>query len=352
MQVAQISDIHIDYYATRLGAMKLENGINIYHKERIELFASMVKTVIASHCEVLVISGDLFNKSKPTPQEYADVMSILDSVSAASILVLIIPGNHDEITSRGCALQPFIGRRPLIRVALVPTIIPCQGLNFLLVPWGVPFSEVQQLRKQIQYNNCILVYHTGVMNGTLNWGETADEAATCTLKELESLDCDAVMLGHYHGQGPLDKANKIWYAGSPECFNFGEEGQTKGFLIWNFEQGHLSGVERRHLLNTVIYQTITPDQVQTGYSFPGYLRIKGDVSEVERARIIKTMKTVECAGYKLELMSSSKAQRIVQVSGRTNKEILGNYFSSKKIAATQIYFDVDDEIEKELSNEL
>jgi len=348
MKVAQISDVHIDYYATRLGAMHLENGINTYHIERIESFANMVKEALASHCDVIVISGDLFNKNKPTPQEYADVLSILD-FAAVSVPVYIIPGNHDEITSRGCALQPLIGRRPLIKIALEPTVLVHMGWNFILAPWGTTFSNIKDIRAKIK-NNCILVYHTGVMNGTLNWGETADEAATCTLSDLESLDCDAIMLGHYHGQGPLDKANKIWYAGSPECFNFGEERQTKGFLIWNFEQNQLACVDKKLVRSTPSYLTITPDQVQPGYNFDGYLRVKGDVSEHERARIIKTMKLVACSGYKLELTSSEKAQRIIHVAGRTNKEILGNYFASKHISSTQIYFDVDTEIEKEIVN--
>jgi len=352
MKVAQISDVHIDYYATRLGAMKLEDGINVYHKERMALFQRMISSIITEKVDVIVISGDLHNKSKPAPQEYADVFNVLDSVPN-HIPVLVIPGNHDEKTSRGCALQPLMGRRSHILVALEPQVVEWQGFNFMLMPWGTPISTVKDWCHQVNNGPKILIYHTGVMNGTLNWGETVDEAATCNLKDLEETNCTAVLLGHYHGQGPLDDAKRIWYAGSPECFNFGEAEQQKGYLIWEFVPNGLSSVTTRSNTAVPEYTTLSPEQIwdcRPGYSFGGYMRIKGEVTEAERARIIQIMKSINCAGYKLELTSKEKAQRVIQVSGRSNQEILGNYFTSKKITETSSYFAVDDEIEKEIAS--
>jgi DNA repair exonuclease SbcCD nuclease subunit len=352
MKVAQISDVHIDYYATRLGAMRLENGINVYHKERVALFQQMISKVVAAKVDVIVISGDLHNKNKPAPQEYADVFNVLDSVPN-HIPVLVIPGNHDETTSRGCALQPLMGRRPHMLVALEPQVVKWQGFNFMLMPWGTPIDVVKEWCTQANNAPKILVYHTGVMDGNLNWGETADEAATCNLVALEGLGCEAAMLGHYHGQGPLDIQRKIWYAGSPECFNFGEAEQPKGYLIWEFNEKSLVATCPQTNDGTPKYLTLTAQEIlecPPELAF-GYLRIRGEVSENERMRIIQFMKTLKCEGYKLDLTSKEKAQRVIQVAGRTNKEILGNYFTSKKITEVSPYFEVDDEIEKEIAGE-
>lgn len=350
MKVLHVSDVHLDFYATRLGSMKIENGENVYHKERVQRLKSILETGVEQKVELIIVTGDLHNKSKPPPKEYADLFEVLDIVPQ-NIPILVIPGNHDEVTSRGCALQPLAGRRPNIFVALKIATIEWRGVTVVLAPWGTPVSEIEEWCKDLKDRH-ILAYHTGVLNGQLNWGEVADEKATCELNSLINLGFDHVMLGHYHGQGPLDPDRKIWYAGSPECFNFGEQDQMKGYLIWDLETKTASPMPTTHpYFVTLKSEDLLAGKERLPVSDGFYVRIQGEVDEIERAKIVDICK--EHKNVKFDLKNKLKQERLVSIKGISNQDILAKYFTLKKVPTDQQneLIPLHDEIERSLKEE-
>lgn len=347
MKILQVSDIHLDFYAKRLGSLHIVNGENIVYKERVERLRSIIQTGIEQKVDAFALTGDIHNKSRPTPQEYYDFYEILDLIPP-EIKVFVIPGNHDESTDRGCPLQPLVGRRENIVVALEAKLINFKGIDIILAPWGTTFEKIKAINKLCLSEQKILMYHVGVLTKGFNWGEIDGEPGTIPLEDLEELGMNAIMLGHYHGQ--VELSHNIWYAGSPECFNFGEERHEKGFLIWNIDET----AKRRSGVTVTPFKTTYPKF----YTFDakeflalvtpkidGFIRVTGEVTEEVRARVLSKLRDFECLDSKLDLTSQMKARKLFSLKGKSNIEILQNYLEGKGVDNIEKLIDVDSDIE-------
>lgn len=353
MKIAQISDIHIDYSATRLGVSHIVNGVNTIHKERMDRLASIICECTRLNVEAIVLSGDIHNKSRPVAQEYGDLYDILDSIPS-HITVYVIPGNHDESTSRGSPLLPLLNRRKNIHVFFELTNVGIQMWRFIFAPWGTPFDQIEQAANT--HSPKVLIYHVGV-TGTdgMNWGEINDETGTIHIDKLKSLGCEGIMLGHHHNQ--VELAKNIWYAGSPECFNFGEKDQTKGFLIWEFDQKREGFTTKVTPMETKYPKFIDISHMELKYSKPEdfedkYVRINGDITAEERIEIIKKVSQLKnCPGVKYNLKMITKKNTLVPIPGKTPGAILLNFLkrgTSYTEAQLQLFLEIDARIEKEI----
>jgi len=65
--------------------------------------------------------------------------------------------------------------------------------------------------------------------------------------------------------------------------------------------------------------------------FDGYVRVKGEVDEKERLLIIKKLVDFKCLDYKVDLTNRVKNNRVFQLEGQTDQEILGNYCKQKGV---------------------
>ena len=347
MKILQVSDIHLDFYAKRLGSLHIVNGKNIVYEERVERLSSIIQAGIDQKVDAFALTGDIHNKSRPTPQEYFDFYGILDSIPP-EIIVFVIPGNHDENTDRGCPLMPLLYRRKNIVVALKPILYNFKGVGIIMAPWNTPFDEVKRMVSTSAHEQNILMYHVGVLTKGFNWGEIDGEPGTIPLEDLEELGANGVMLGHYHGQ--VELSHNIWYAGSPECFNFGEERHEKGYLIWEIDET----VERRSGVKVTPVKTDYP----RFYTFDakeflalvtpkidGFVRVNGDVTEEERAAVIAKLRDFKCLDSKLDLTSKMKSRKLFTLKGKSNIEILQNYLEGMGVENTEKLIEVDQDIE-------
>ncbi len=354
MKILHVSDVHIDYYASYLGSMKLKDGVNLYHKERVERFRQIIKEGLEAGAEVIAITGDFHNRVKPPPQEYADVYEVFDSIPTR-VPVFIIPGNHDEMTARGCALQPLVGRKPNIFPALQLTTINYKDVDFILAPWGTPYDAILTWCREAKEsgNMQVLLYHAAVDGPNMTWGENEGEQGTVSVKQLKELGCDAIMLGHYHGQVAL--ADNIWYAGSPECYNFGEVEQTKGYIMWE-------KIDKTILPRPVVkwdvtwayeFETITVEELLTHHYFgKHFIRIVGQVTEEQRLLVLMEVRELEMKGSKVKLLvTNALADKRVFASGGSDLEILSNWLKDKNVSKKDKLLALDAGITKEIEND-
>jgi len=190
-------------------------------------------------------------------------------------------------------------------------------------PWGVPIKE--------KLEGKILVLHAGVRTNDYSWVETEGEIGNYTLNELESLGCKAIMLGHHHNQCSLTR--NIWYAGSPEVFNFGEENDSKGFLLWDIYDSNVEihGISTEGLYPK--YKTFTPEKFlqYKDKGIDAFIRIKGEVNESDKQDIIKKVKEFDCLDYQLDLSIQHKNKRVLNLKGTSEEEILRNYLKAKNV---------------------
>ena len=354
MRIFHIADIHIDLIATRLGKFKIVDGQNAIYLERLNRFKNLTALAVTQEVDMIVIAGDLFNRPKPFPQELWDVASILDNIPP-HIRVIVIPGNHDEFTQRGCALQPLQNRRSNVDIVLTPRWINIKGVDFVIAPWGTDLDTLKKFRnlsfreKGVEpiLDGPVMIGHLGTTLEGQHWTEIAGEIGTVALDDLKGLNFRGILLGHYHGQ--VDLGQNIWYPGSPECYNFGEAGQTKGFLRWDIADNDLR-VQPHHLNDKPYFRTFTVEEFLDFQDpgFPGYVRIQGEANEQQKALVLSRLENFQCEDYKLDLQSTTKMTKVFTLKGKSNIEILTNWLESKNIPVKQALLELDQDIEGEV----
>ena len=329
MKIAQISDIHININATELGKYKLDkNGENLIYKRKLFILNWCVEQAINNKVDEILLTGDIFDKSKPFPREYMDLEATINKVKSK---VKILYGNHDEMTNKGCGLEPLQSMG--YKVAL--DYDTWDGFIYLC-PWGkLDLTKVK--------SGIVLALHAGVKTSDYDWVEVEGETGNVRLEDLVGLNCRAIMLGHHHNQTEL--APKIWYAGSVACETFGEENDSKGMLIWDItnEETKVTQISTSHLFPE--YKTFTPEEFLVIDQAPNTLmRVKGEVTEKERLDIIKKLKDFDCLDFKLDLNIKYKNKKIEKLSGTNDSDILRNYLTSKQVENVEEIIRLDKEL--------
>src|SRR5215204_2900905 len=331
MRILQVSDVHLDLKATRLGSNRSTfNKAQSVYLERLLRFEELIQYGIVEQVDAIVLSGDIHNKPYPSPQEYSDFFRVLDK---CTMPVYIIAGNHDEPTNRGCALDPLWGRRNNIYVATTEIeVYEEQDVYLVLAPWGAQWPHIVNVIHALSINKTcpiVLIHHVNVIGADgHNWGEVEGEPGTVTLEQLKDLQCNAIMLGHYHGQ--IELYPGIWYCGSPEMFNFGETEQEKGALMWDINRGNTSITP----IKTTYPKYITIDWrefLDTQETWDNrYLRITGDIGEQDKIRILAKVRDTRSLGIKLSVRLLQQIRKTVSIQCKTPSMILQHYLQQKQ----------------------
>jgi DNA repair exonuclease SbcCD nuclease subunit len=101
---------------------------------------------------VMVLTGDLFERTHPSPHEYFIVMSFLKAVVGLGIEIYVIAGNHDR-SSYQSALKPLKKMDGVHVVDENPEVWKIEGKSVLFVP------HLAEFEKGSFYNVDILVAH-------------------------------------------------------------------------------------------------------------------------------------------------------------------------------------------------
>lgn len=343
IRVAHVSDLHLNFSAQRLGNQKIIDGKNVYYQERLTRFQSMIDTAVSAHVDAIVISGDLHDKPRPVPQEYDDTKRILDRVPA-TIPVLAIAGNHDEVTAKGSPVSMLADWRPHITVvSQCWRYMTFPKFTVLLAAWGADYAEISSFLTELPRDPLprFLVGHLAVTGTNITWGEVEGEVGTILLQDLTALPVDAILLGHHHEQRLL--APNCWYAGSSEVFTFGEADQRKGWIIADVEPG------RQPILypQTEAYpRYITATVQQLLDTDPAlyeevYLRIRGEVSQQSRPLLLSLLRTLPVAGFTNETTFLGRSRPLTTLTGKSPDELLKTYLTEKGIPAIQKLLELD-----------
>lgn len=346
VRIAQISDVHLNFAAQRLGNQKIVDGHNVYYRERLTRLQHMIDAAVYAEVDAIVISGDLHDKPRPVPQEYDDAKRILDQVPS-TIPILIIAGNHDEASAKGSPVSVLADWRPHVTVVSHYWRYLClPTFEVLLAAWGADYHEIAAFLQELprQAKPRVLVGHLAVTGTNITWGEIEGEVGTVTLDDLQRLPVDAVLLGHHHEQRIL--APGIAYAGSPECFGFGEEAQRKGWLLWGFTPGQLAHIQGqatdypRYVTTSVQELLDTDPEVYRDC----YLRVRGEVSQQSRPLLLSLLRTLPVAGFTNETTFLGRSRPLTTLTGKSPDELLRQYFAEKRIPHIETLLSLDREI--------
>lgn len=264
-RILQIGDLHLSEYSTLGGRLVLDpDGLNVALLDRINAVRSVIDAALMSGpLDGIVITGDVFDRPRPTPTEIRAAGRLLGLASRKCDAgrVLIVVGNHDEPrnTSEPTALAS-VELAPFLHVVERPEVIPYAGLQFACLPYPRR-SAFRELATELDPSNArhhfeaalralcasllatmidaggpdqlrALVYH-GTVGGAVVGVQPRTVEGDIELA-VDMLDLfPAAMLGHIHKRQQIGQNG--WYAGSPCIMDFGEADDCKGGVLWTFD---------------------------------------------------------------------------------------------------------------------
>lgn len=256
MKLFHISDLHI---GKQLHYYNLKDN-------QIEILTQIVDKAKEYRPDVIMIAGDIYDKSVPSAEAYAIFDRFLIELSqiTPSIPVLVIAGNHDSAERLNYA-STFLEMHHIYISVLPPqredeylkkiTLQDEHGeINFYLLPFTKP-GYVRHLFKEgvvTSYDSAIraLIEREGIDLGLRNvlvshqfyiagekLPETCEsEQAYISVGGVDSVDIaaikqfDYVALGHLHGSQQIGEKH-IRYSGTPLKYSVSEEKHTKSITM-------------------------------------------------------------------------------------------------------------------------
>lgn len=256
MKIFHLSDLHIG---------KQLHYYNLKENQQAVL-SQIVERVKEYRPDVILLCGDIFDKSVPSGEAYTVFDEFLQELSEINprIPVLIIAGNHDNAQRLNYA-SSFLEKHQIYVSVMAPTqpeehlkkivLQDAQGaVNFYLLPFLKPgyvrnlFEEgvvtdyesaVRAVldREQIDYGQRnVLLSHQFYTNGGQQPQLCDSEQSVITVGGLDNIDVsvvekfDYVALGHIHG-AQMVKFPHIRYCGTPLKYSVSEEHHKKSITM-------------------------------------------------------------------------------------------------------------------------
>ncbi|MDR1211224.1 MAG: exonuclease subunit SbcD [Spirochaetaceae bacterium] len=208
---------------------------------------TLVSLLEADPHDVLIIAGDVYDRSIPSPESVELFGSFLGKLkrSCPGLEICILSGNHDSAARLGFGRELF--RELSIHIASgpgdaeKPVLTGKPGTErcaVFLLPFIGGAEEIRRVAKTVEAAReeavrdgalwTVLGAHLFVRGGA---GSDSERVFLGNAEQVEAglfSGFDYAALGHLH---TFQKAGKnAWYSGSPLCYSFGESNQDKVFI--------------------------------------------------------------------------------------------------------------------------
>lgn len=256
MKIFHISDLHIG---------KQLNYYNLKENQS-EVLNQIIAKMKSEHPDVLLVAGDIFDKSMPSGEAYTLFDDFLNQLAKLRprIPVCMIAGNHDSPERLNYAssfmeeneiyisvMPPMQENEFMKKIVLEDAFGP---VNIYLLPFTKPgyvrplFKEqqipdyetaVRYLIEREKVNTSernILVSHQFYQSSGWETATCESEQVLTSIGGLDRIDIsvlkdfDYVALGHLHGPQKIKEAH-IRYSGSPLKYSVSEEHQKKSLTM-------------------------------------------------------------------------------------------------------------------------
>jgi len=274
IKIFHLADIHLGAFSGP--AVSGENARMLDTIHCMDFAADQAET---EQPDVILISGDLFHKSKLWADQMLKEISIasgwLRKLSLIAPVVLMFgTESHD---SRSAFENIRAMQIPNLTVSTVPELLKVETRTGILQVVTLPGFDKGYFRAQYpgmdatQENvECtrllgdmvlglsaqlteeypsVLMSHYTVVGCKLDNGEHVFQQQEVVLprEALQASNFDLVCLGHIHGMQEVPNCGRpTWYSGGINCFSHGEAGQPKGFLVHEIESAWCTPVNNEH----------------------------------------------------------------------------------------------------------
>ncbi|MEU1725505.1 exonuclease SbcCD subunit D [Actinomadura sp. ATCC 39365] len=241
-------------------------------RSRMDEHRAVLRELVAAarthDVDAVVVAGDLFDTSAPTPEAQSLVLNALMALRGDGRDVVVLAGNHDNpqlfevyrpvlgklgmhvvgvfrrpdaggtlaFTARSgepvrLGVLPFLSHRYVVRAAEVLTGTTADHNR----DYATRISElVGALTAGFQSDTVNLITTHGTLpGGAFGGGEREAQSIFSYYFEANAFPVSTqyAALGHLHRRQQIPGPCPIWYSGSPLAVDFGEEGNTPGALL-------------------------------------------------------------------------------------------------------------------------
>lgn len=272
-RIAFTADVHADEYGSRIDP---ETGLNARLLDHLNTLRFVAAEAGSRGCEALVVAGDFTERRHPSPWL---VSRIRDALSHGPERQVYLRGNHDGERAGGSIVTVLddgtesafddgyrtgVARPRLVSIApdVVLACVPYVDRHALRSVPGyeaVPEAQVYQalagyfgdiarglyLEAANDYPDAgvVLVCHQTLFGGQMSETQAAflgDQQLLVNVADLASIGFVGVVAGHLHRHQVLSTEPPVLYTGSIEGNDFGEEGETKGFVVADIGPGRFA----------------------------------------------------------------------------------------------------------------
>ncbi|NBE94070.1 exonuclease SbcCD subunit D [Nonomuraea sp. KC401] len=247
-------------------------------RPRVDEHRAVLRELVAAAREhdvdAVIVAGDLFDTSAPTPEAQALVLNVLMALRGDGRDVVVLAGNHDNpqllevyrpvlgklglhvigsfrrpdaggtlaFTARSgepvrLAVLPFLSHRYVVRAAEVLAGTAAEHNR----DYAARIAElIGALTAGFHGDTVNLVTTHGTLpGGAFGGGERQAQSIFSYYFEPTAFppSTQYAALGHLHRRQQIPGPCPIWYSGSPLAVDFGEEGNTPGALLVEVSPG-------------------------------------------------------------------------------------------------------------------
>ncbi len=264
MKVMHTSDLHI-------GRVLMEESLL---EDQQHILDEIIRVAREEKAEVLMISGDIYDKSIPSAEAVRLFNDFLVKLSGLDCEVLMIRGNHDSADRLNFGSQLF----DRLNIHIVSEYnghiarFSKDNVDFYMLPFIKPFhlkgylseeeysairnsSDMMKAvleRETIDKNRTnILLMHRFVKAGE-KLPELSDSESQLSVGTLDPVDSslldpfDYVALGHIH-KPQIIKRDTVRYCGTPMKYSFSEANNANGVVIFDTDTRDIKTVELKPL---------------------------------------------------------------------------------------------------------
>ncbi|MEU2252976.1 exonuclease SbcCD subunit D [Nocardia xishanensis] len=264
MRMLHTSDWHIG---------RTFHGVDLLADQARSL-AAIAELVAAESVDVVVVPGDVYDRSIPSADAIAVCNRGFEAIRAAGAVIVATSGNHDSPARLGAgasfAAAGGLYLRTTVAAADRPVLladehgeVACYGIPYLepeitRAELGVPQARshaeilaaaMSRIRADLAGRpgtRAVVLAHAFVVGGEATGSERSISVGgveTVPLAEFDGIDY--VALGHLHS--PQTLSGSVRYSGSPLPYSFAESSHRKAVWLVDLDADGLSDVQRRDL---------------------------------------------------------------------------------------------------------
>ena len=261
-RLAVVADVHCDDFGSKLDPA---SGLNARWVDTIDMLRWVATDARARGADALIVAGDLSESRHPAPWRVAQIGEAVAAFGGPTILAR---GNHDGLRADRSIVDVLAAGRPGWSGFSRPGITMLGTTAIAVLPYldkhhlralpgyeSVPETEVFAVLAQAYLTiagglyveaqqagalQTVLVVHQALAGGSMSEAQQVflgDHSLVVDTRALAAIGFTAIVAGHFHKHQVLSESPLVAYAGSPYRTDFGEEGQTKGYLIVDVASG-------------------------------------------------------------------------------------------------------------------